>query len=169
MTWQRYLLIVPTWVLAACGSSPQPARSPSEAGDDAPDQRADGGPDAAPTADATPLGLQNITVTTGGSRSPQTSKGFRVPVRQQKTLRFGPYSDGPTAPWSVDVVEGDGFYTPTPSRRSIAAGSASGSNGDVLQVGATVSSSGKSTGILMTVMSTAGGVTHYMPVLIGAY
>lgn len=45
----------------------------------------------------------------------------------------------------------------------------SGANGDIVHATVTVNSGGKASGILMTVMSTSGGLTHYLPVLIGAY
>lgn len=124
---------------------------------------------SAPYYNVTPLNLQTVTVTTAGSATPVTSKGFRIPVGQQKTLGFGLYSDAPMAPWTVDAVEGDGFTPPSPARLSISLGSTSGANGDIVHVTVGVNSGGKASGILMTVMSTSGGLTHYMPVLIGAY
>lgn len=124
---------------------------------------------ARPYFNATPLGLGTVTVTTDNTGTQYTSEGYRIGVGQQKTLRFGLYSDAPLAPWTVGAVEGDDFSTPNRPRLSISLGSTSGSNGDVVDVNVKVNSVGAATGILMTVTSTSGQLTHYMPVLIGAY
>ncbi len=118
---------------------------------------------------ATPLGLEDISVTTGKSKTPHATKGLHVPVGQTKTISFGLYSDAPHAAWKVEAVEGDGFASLNNPRLTLSTSKGSGANGDKVDVSVTVNSVGSATGILMTVVSTSNGLSHYMPLLVGAY
>lgn len=112
---------------------------------------------------ATPLGLDSISITLkNGSLA---TKGYSIGVGTKRTVQIGLYSDAPHAPWTVNVVEGDGFSTPV-SHVTIAQTVTSGQNGDVLDVDITTKST-KASGVLVTVVSSASGEpTHYMPFLV---
>jgi hypothetical protein len=118
----------------------------------------------------TPLDTEPITVTVSSEKSAATTKGFEISVGSSKTIRYGFYADGTDGPWTLQVVEGDGFTTPTTPHLKITIDKSSGDNGDIANVTVLVDSVGSKTGILMTAISTRGSEPiHYMPVLIGVY
>ncbi len=118
----------------------------------------------------TPLDTEAISVTVSSEKTAANTKGFEIPVGSTKVLRYGFYADGEGGPWTFQVVEGDGFTTPTTPHLKITSDRASGDNGDIANVSVEVDSVGTKTGILMTAISTRGSEPiHYMPVLIGAY
>ena len=88
-----------------------------------------------------------------------------IPVGTKRTIQVGLYSDAPAPPWSVSVVEGDGFTTPSTPHLTIAAEESAGANGDIIDVDITTNSV-KASGVLVTVLSTQGQLTHYMPLLV---
>ena len=113
---------------------------------------------------ATPLGLDAVSLTVSGKAL--ATKGYSIPVGTKRTIQIGLYSDAPHAPWSIDVVEGDGFTTPSSPHLTIAPAATSGQNGDVIDVDITANTS-KASGVLVTVLSSASGEpTHYMPLLV---
>jgi hypothetical protein len=123
-----------------------------------------------PYFNTTPLDTEAINVTVSSEKTASSTKGFEIPVGSSKVIRFGFYADGKGGPWTFQVVEGDGFTTPSAPHLKIASDRASGDNGDIANVTVDVDSVGTKTGILMTAISTRGSEPiHYMPVLIGAY
>lgn len=102
---------------------------------------------------------------------PLATTGYHIPVGQTKTFSVGLYSDAPTAgAWTVKAVEGDGMSTPAASVLTISTDKSSGQNGDKINLTVKVNTApGKVDAVLMTLVSTLNGHSHYMPVLIGAY
>ncbi len=110
------------------------------------------------------LAPETITVMT--TKKSVTTHGYSILVGQKKTIQLGAYSDGPLAPWTLTVVEGDGFSTPNPARLTIAQSSTSAQNGDTIGVDVTTNTT-KASGVLITAISQVGsGPAHYMPILI---
>lgn len=114
--------------------------------------------------EATPLGLDTITLTV--KSAPLVTNGYSIPVGAKRTIQLGLASDAPHAPWSVQIVEGDGFTTVASPHLVIAPHATSGQNGDVIDVDVTTLST-KASGVLVTALSSAPNEpTRYMPFLI---
>jgi hypothetical protein len=119
---------------------------------------------AGPYFNVTPLGVASVSVASGAKTI--ATKGYFIPVSTTSTIELGLYSDAPMAAWSVAVVEGDGFSTPSTPHLSVVPKQMGGANGDVVDVDITTLST-KESGVLVTAISTATGQpTHYMPLLI---
>jgi len=118
---------------------------------------------AGPYFNTTPLAPDSVMVTSGAQSI--TTKGYSIPVGMTRTIQVGLYSDAPIAPWSVSVVEGDGFTTPSTKHLTVVAQQSAGGNGDVIDVAITTLST-KASGVLVTVLSTVGPLTHYMPLVV---
>jgi hypothetical protein len=121
---------------------------------------------AAPGAyfNTTPLAVVPITVANG--KASVMTKGYSIPVGMQSTIQLGLYSDAPAPAWSVQVVEGDGFTTPSTSHVTITQSAMTGANGDTIDVSITTKVA-KAAGVLVTAISSATGQpNHYMPLLV---
>ncbi len=94
-----------------------------------------------------------------------STKGFTIPVGQTQTIQVGLYSDAPTSDWTVSVVEGDGFSTPSTSHLTITQSATSGNNGDVINVGITTTAT-NARGVLATILSTQNSINHYVPFVV---
>jgi hypothetical protein len=116
-----------------------------------------------PNFDAVALEQQPIMLTV--STKPIATRGYGVLAGQTATVKIGLYSDAPTAPWSVSVVEGDAFTTPSAPHLDITQSAASGNNGDTIDVTITTKTT-KASGVLVTIVSTQNGVSHYAPFLV---
>ena len=131
----------------------------------------------------TPLGLADVTGTSaaldGGAPAPVTLRGVRIPEGQTGRFAVGFYSDGPTAsPWTIAASIGnpllaargdDPLVEVDPSRVTVTIDKTTGENGEIAQVTVAVAKSGRALGgELLTITSTLGGVSHYMPVWIAA-
>jgi len=116
-----------------------------------------------PNYSAVALDPQPITLTVDTKTI--STKGFSIPNGQTQTIRLGLYSDAPTADWTVSVVEGDGFSTPSTSHLQITMSAASGNNGDVVDATITTTAT-KASGVLATILSTQNGINHYVPFLV---
>ncbi len=126
-----------------------------------------------PYYSATPLGMKSIDVNVGSSALAATeviTKGYRIAPGKSGSFQVGLYSDGPTSPWSVQAVEGDGMNPPASSVLELSTDRSSGNNGDRITVSVSVKRAPPGqTGVLMTVVSTQNQVQHFTPVLIGTY
>ncbi len=115
----------------------------------------------------TPLDVEPVTFSLSTGKK-ITTKGYGIALGQTRTLRVGLYTDAPTDPWTVNVVEGDGFTPAKPARLTIVTKTKKGNNGDIILVDVTLNSIGKQTGVLATIVSTRGAETRGMPLLIAA-
>jgi len=125
-----------------------------------------------PYFNVTPLDLVDVKIDEqqlGGSAASLT-RGIHVPAGQSATFQIGFFSDGPTSgPWTIKAVPGSGIR-PSRSTPTISAtiDKTSGQNGEKAYVTVTVKSQGALfAGEIVTVTSTLGGVSHYMPIWIG--
>jgi hypothetical protein len=103
-----------------------------------------------------------------------TSKGYVVPVGQSRKIPLGFYTDGPTAPFTIDAVEGDPFsmdgspFEPaTKSTVTLSLDKTTGQNGEKAYLTVKVDSDNEEKAHLVVVRSSLGGVTRFMPILIG--
>jgi hypothetical protein len=93
------------------------------------------------------------------------SRGYAIPVGQSRAIKVGFWSDAPSAPWTIKVVEGDGLSTVTTRHLKVAVDRASGSNGDVATVTVTPTVHIQK-GVIVTIISELNGKTRYRPILI---
>jgi hypothetical protein len=121
----------------------------------------------------TPLDLEDIDVdlsSIGGSTA--TTKGYKVKVGATKTVPLGFYSDGPINAWDIKTIAGGitgGFGGGSSSKGNLdlSLDVTTGQNGQKAYLTVTVNSAGRTGAQLVTVVSTRGSVSHYMPILIG--
>jgi hypothetical protein len=122
---------------------------------------------------ATPLELQDIVVDLsqqGGSATTMT-KGYHATLGQTITFPVGFYSDAATTgPWTLAAAESNPLVSPVTGRIVVHVDPAktSGVNGEKTYVTVKVNVVGPAKAEMLTLVSTMGGVSHYMPVLIGS-
>jgi hypothetical protein len=123
-----------------------------------------------PYFNVTPLAQETI-MPTGTTGITRTTKGYRIAVGASKTFDVGFYSDAKTEDWTVDVVAGDGFTTPTTPHATVKIDTPTGNNGTKAKITVNVTSApAKGNQILVTMISARKtGPAHYFPILIGAY
>jgi hypothetical protein len=118
-----------------------------------------------------PLDLQDITVdmTQYGGPANFSTKGYACNVGQSIQIPIGIYSDGPTGPITVSVAESNPLVQPVTGRitLSIDPNKTSGVNGEKTNILATVTQKGPIAAELLTVITTQGATTHYLPLLVG--
>ncbi len=117
----------------------------------------------------TPLNLETIDLdlsAVGGGK--QKTKGYKIPVGQTKTIPLGFYSDAKMADWTIKAVEGGAMGTSQKGRLSFSLDVTSGANGKKAYLTVTANVQGKTKGELLSIVSTANGVNHYMPIMIGS-
>lgn len=117
----------------------------------------------------TPLQQEDIDVdlsSMGGSTA--TTKGYKIPVGKTRTIPLGFYSDGPLSKWTVRAVAGGIAGGSRGSDVDLNLDVNEGQNGEKTYLTITVNSAGRSGTELVTVVSTRGSTTHYMPILIGS-
>ncbi len=103
-----------------------------------------------------------------------TSKGFQIPVGQNRKIPLGFYTDGATAPFTIEAYEADAFSqqgdpfspTMTPSV-TVTLDKTFGQNGEKAYLDVKVDTATTEKVTLVVVRSTLGGVAHYMPILVG--
>jgi hypothetical protein len=104
----------------------------------------------------------------------QSSKGFQINVGQTRKIPIGFYTDGPTAPFTIEAFEADPFSdegdpfspTPTPSL-TVSVDKTSGQNGEKAYLDITANKATPEKISLVVVRSTLGGVVHYLPLIVG--
>lgn len=128
---------------------------------------------SAPYFNTTPLALDAVQVSAiDAIGKPQTfsTKGWHVAPGQTRTVKIGFYSDAAIDAWSLQALEGDGFSKPKTPALTLALSQDSGDNGDQADLSITASAQKPAqTGVLMTLVSTKGNLSHYMPVVVGVY
>jgi len=124
---------------------------------------------AGPYYNVTPLGTETITADFSALGGPKkvSSKGFVVAIGETRTIPLGFYSDAPTAAWSIKAIEGGVSGPPSTPRVELSLDTTSGQNGQKAYLTVKVLQQGKTKTELVTIVSTANNVPHYMPILIG--
>jgi hypothetical protein len=102
------------------------------------------------------------------------SKGYLVPVGKTRTIPLGFYTDGPTAPFEIEAFESDPMdeqsFTFVPATRStltVALDKTSGQNGEKAYLSVTTNQATDAKIQLVVVRAKLGGVSRFMPILIG--
>jgi hypothetical protein len=120
----------------------------------------------------TPLDLQDITIDLSqlGGPAQFATKGYHAAVGGMVTFPIGFYSDAATTPFTVTAESGNSLIGQPTTRLtlSIDPNKTSGVNGEKTYVTAKVNSTGTTKGELLTLITTRGQQTSYMPVLIGS-
>lgn len=104
-----------------------------------------------------------------------TSKGFQIGAGQTRKIPLGFYTDAATAPFTIEAYEADVFsqqadpFSPsmTPSL-TVSLDKTSGQNGEKAYLDVKVNTATPEKVSLVVVRSTLGGITHYMPILVGS-
>jgi hypothetical protein len=129
---------------------------------------------------ATPLGtLDDLVLDMTSQQGPATQKasGLKVAVGASRTIEVGYYSDAPSEAWTLTAIEMDPFADGGPDPFAAAADKmldltldkTSGKNGDKATLTVKVNKASPTKGRLVLLVSTLGGQTHYMPLLVGTY
>ena len=116
----------------------------------------------------TPLDLEDVPVdltTLGGDIT--TTKGFKVAVGETRTIPLGLYSDGPTADWTIRATPG-GIASRGRTNVELSLDVESGTNGQKAYLTITVNEAGKTGSELISIVSTKGSTSHYMPIIISS-
>jgi hypothetical protein len=104
-----------------------------------------------------------------------TSKGFQIGEGQTRKIPLGFYTDGASAPFTIEAFEADAFsqqgdsFSPsmTPSL-TVSLDKTSGQNGEKAYLDVKVNKATPEKISLIVVRSTLGGVIHYMPLIVGS-
>lgn len=131
-----------------------------------------------PNFNVAPLGVTDTLVADfSASMIPldPTSKGFQIGEGQTRQIPLGFYTDGATAPFTIEAFEADPFsdqgdpFSPssTPSL-TVTLDKTSGQNGEKAYLDVKVNKATAEKISLIVVRSTLGGVVHYMPILVGS-
>jgi len=116
----------------------------------------------------TPLKLENVDVdlsALGGDLA--TTKGYKVAIGDTKKIPIGFYSDAATDAWSIKVVEGGIMGTSQKGKFTMSLDIEKGQNGQIAYLSLTAVKKGKLGGGIVTIVSTNGSKSHYMPIFIG--
>ncbi|HSO36655.1 MAG TPA: hypothetical protein VLT33_29220 [Labilithrix sp.] len=116
----------------------------------------------------TPLDLEDVEVdlsAIGGDLA--TTKGYKVPVGSTRTIPLGLYSDGPTTAWSIRASAG-GIASRQVANVELKLDIESGENGQKAYLTISVNEAGKTGSELISIVSTKGSTSHYMPILIAS-
>jgi len=104
----------------------------------------------------------------------QASKGFQINVGQTRKIPLGFYTDGATAPFTIEAFEADAFsdygdtFSPTSTPAlSVSLDKTSGQNGEKAYLDITVNKATTEKISLVVVRSTLGGIIHYLPLIVG--
>ena len=130
-----------------------------------------------PNFNVAPLGAKDTLVADfGQSMIPldPTSKGFQIAVGQTRKIPLGFYTDGATAPFTIQAFEADPFSdqgdpfspTMTPSL-TVSLDKTSGQNGEKAYLDVKVDKLAPEKISLVVVRSTLGGIVHYLPLIVG--
>ncbi|MDB4936404.1 MAG: hypothetical protein JWP87_3376 [Labilithrix sp.] len=116
----------------------------------------------------TPLNMDDIDVdlsAIGGDTA--TTKGFKVKVGATRQIPLGFYSDGAMGPWTIKAISGGIAGGRSSGGVDLELDVTEGQNGQKAYLTVTVNTAGKTNSELVTIVSTHGGVSHYMPLLLG--
>jgi hypothetical protein len=123
-----------------------------------------------PYFNVAPLNLQTITVdlsSEGGPSNFQT-QGYQCALNQTIHIPVGLYSDSAVGPWTVSVAESNPLVDPVTGRLTLSVDpmKTTGVNGEKTYINVTVIQQGPLNAELLTIESTIGSTTHYLPLLI---
>jgi hypothetical protein len=127
-----------------------------------------------PYFNVTPLNLGMVSLTlpaslTGSTAQTFQTKGLHIAVGDTQVLELGFYSDAPTsAPWALSYSLGSPVLQTKPTYLTVTLDKTTGQNGEKAHASVKVNSAGKLGGELVVFRSVLGGVSHYMPVVIGS-
>ena len=96
----------------------------------------------------------------------ETTMGYKIKVGESRQIPLGFYSDGAMPAWKITATEG-GMYSRAKGNVDLELDVDQGQNGEKAYLKVTVNTAGRTGTELVTVVSTARGVSHYMPILIG--
>jgi len=117
-----------------------------------------------------PLGITDITVDLSVEGGPAnfTTKGYVCALNATCQIPVGIYTDAATGPITVTVAESNPLYNPVTGRLalSIDPQKPSGVNGEITYVNVTVNQKGPLNAEMLTVITTLGSVSHYLPLLV---
>jgi hypothetical protein len=115
----------------------------------------------------TPLAVEDVDVDLSSMGGwPMTTKGYKVAVGDTKKIALGFYSDAPLAAWTIKAVEG-GMMSRKSGNFDLSLDVDQGENGQIAYLTVTTVAQGKVDGGIVTIVSTSGKTTHYMPLMIG--
>jgi hypothetical protein len=122
----------------------------------------------------TPTALETVAYA-GRQGSTIMTKGINIAVGMTKTFPVGFFSDAASGAWSIRAAEGftPGVGGPTTPHLSVSVDKTSGQNGEIAYVTVTVNKAGSTIGTrtyakanYVTMLSSLGNSTHFMPILI---
>jgi len=127
-------------------------------------------PFTTPYFNMAPLMLEDIMVDLSSEGGPANfaTKGYTCALNQTIQIPIGFYSDSATGPWTVTVAESNPLVDPVTGRLTLSIDPAktSGVNGEQTNINVTVIAQGPLNAELLTIISTLGTTTHYLPLLI---
>ena len=109
-------------------------------------------PKMAPYINAAPVLDDTVSFDVGGQSG--TTKGVKIPIGQSKTVELDLFSDAPTSPWTVSVIEPSGAGT-----LGLSLDETSGRNGDKLHLTITAKSVNASYGSSPFLIESTQGTT----------
>lgn len=112
-----------------------------------------------------PIGMEDIQVAVQNSLT--TAKGFKIPAGTKRQIPLGFYSEGPTEPWTIKAVNGTLAGGAAGDDITMSLDVTSGQNGQKAYLTVAVKTASPSNSELVTIVSKRGGMTTYMPFLIG--
>jgi hypothetical protein len=122
-----------------------------------------------PYFNVTPLAVEateiDLTAFGGGK---EFTGGYTARVGETKTIPLGFYSDAPTSAWTIKAVEGGAMGTQQKGKLDLSLDVTSGQNGQKAYLTVKVNAQGRTKSELVTIVSTLGSTSHYMPILIGS-
>jgi len=117
-----------------------------------------------------PLDITDITVDLSQEGGPSnfTTKGYVCALNATCQIPVGIYSDGATAPIAVTVAESNPLVDPVTGRLTLSVDpqKTSGVNGEITFINVTVNQKGPLNAEMLTVITTLGSVSHYLPLLV---
>jgi hypothetical protein len=113
----------------------------------------------------TPLDMEDIQVAVQNSLT--TTKGYKIPAGTKRQIPLGFYSEGATAPWTIKAVNATLAGGALGDDITLSIDVTSGQNGQKAYLTVAVKTASPSNSELVTIVSKLGGVTRYMPFLIG--
>ncbi len=113
----------------------------------------------------TPLDTEDIMVAVANSLT--TTKGYLVKAGTTRQIPLGFYSESATDAWTIKAVNGTLAGGPLGDDITLALDVTTGQNGQKAYLSVTVKTASPSSSELITIVSKKGGVTRYMPFLIG--
>jgi hypothetical protein len=122
-----------------------------------------------PYFNVTPLDLEQVKVNLIDIGGPTnlTTRGYSIALGKSKTIQLGFTSDAATDPWQIEAYESDPLLgQQAPLLLDFSVDTTTGQNGTTAYLTVTVDERGPGDYELLTIESTLGSTTNYMPILI---